>query len=121
VKQLISAKKTFEKKFLFPADGVGEFNLKIYVRSNGYLGLDHETDVKFKVQDRGERKKYEIHPEDLAIKKEPTFFEQLTQGVKGNEADSDEELEEEEKQTEAANQNNTRREHEIPRNKPKTE
>jgi len=89
--------KTFEKKFLFPADNAGEFSLKVFVRSNGYLGLDHDSEVRFKVVERGEKKKYEIHPDDLAIKKEPTFFEQLTMGAKPDANDSDEELEDDDK------------------------
>lgn len=89
--------KTFEKKFLFPADNPGEFSLKIFVRSNGYLGLDNDSEARFKVVERGEKKKYEIHPDDLAIKKEPTFFEQLTMGAKPDANDSDEELEDDDK------------------------
>jgi len=120
--------KTCEKKFLFPADNQGEFSLKIFVRSNGYLGLDFETEVRFKVQDRIQKKKYEIHPDDLKIKNEPTFFEQLTQGVKAEEDNSDEELEEEvpKKRPEAQAQAQAQpaaaeKEQEIPKGKVKAE
>jgi len=116
--------KTCEKKFLFPADNQGEFSLKIFVRSNGYLGLDYESEVRFRVQERIVKKKYEVHPDDLKIKNEPTFFEQLTQGVKAEEDNSDEELEEEvpKKKPEptAAPQTN-QKEQEIPKGKTKTE
>jgi len=116
--------KTCEKKFLFPADGVGEFALKVFVRSNGYLGLDYETFVRFKVQAHTEKKKYEVHPDDLAIKNEPTFFEQLTMGAKGKENDSDEELEEEEeeqKEKKTPGENSTRKEQDIPKGKKKVD
>lgn len=60
----------------------------------------------------------------MKIKNEPTFFEQLTQGVKAEEDNSDEELEEEvpkkKPETSAAPQTN-QKEQEIPKGKTKTE
>ena len=69
---------------------------------------------------------YEVHPDDLKIKNEPTFFEQLTQGVKAEEDNSDEELEEEEvpkkkSETTAAAPQANQKEQEIPKGKTKTE
>ena len=67
---------------------------------------------------------YEVHPDDLAIKNEPTFFEQLTMGAKGKENDSDEELEEEEeeqKEKKTPGENSTRKEQDIPKGKKKVD
>ncbi len=56
----------------------------------------------------------------MALKNEPTFFEQITMGAKGKENDSDEELEEEEVET-TKGTNKSSKEQEIPKQKPKTE
>lgn len=41
-------------------------------------------------------KEHYIHPDDAALDKEPSFMQQLMQGINPKENDSDEELEEEE-------------------------
>mmetsp|Transcript_13364 Transcript_13364/g.11446 ORF Transcript_13364/g.11446 Transcript_13364/m.11446 type:complete len:166 (-) Transcript_13364:329-826(-) len=89
-------KETFEKEFMIPAPEQGDFELKLFVKPNGYIGLDYEQDLKFKVLPREEGRKYQIHPEDEAIRNEPSLIQQLMSGAKGQDNDSDNELEEEE-------------------------
>ena len=53
-------KKTYEKTFQFRAEAPGESTFKLFVRPNGYLGLDYETEIKYTVLPKGEKKKVKL-------------------------------------------------------------
>lgn len=79
-------------KFQAPPTMIGNVVLNIHCFSDSYVGLNTKTELKFTVKKESEvRTMFKYHEED--IKREPTLFEQVLQGM--NEENSDDDLEEE--------------------------
>ena len=55
----------------------GKYNYMIYVKSSDYIGLDVECKVEINVRPDTEAPKFVAHPDDLALDKEPTLFQQV--------------------------------------------
>jgi len=97
-KSFTSYKKVVEEKFKFPANIQGEFTWKLFVKNDCYRELDQEFDVKFKIVNRVNREKPAYHPDDEALDRAPSFYNQMMTSMFKKENDSDEELEEDENQ-----------------------
>lgn len=78
-------------KFMAPPTGHYEFDL--FVKSNGYVGMDEKLSVTMDTLDNSQLPEYKVHPDDAELDDEPTLFEEILNAHV--EQDSDDEDEEE--------------------------
>lgn len=77
---------------------VGDIIMRVHCFSDSYIGFDKQTEVRFSIkQTSTSRVMYQYHEDD--VKRDPTLFEQVMQGL--NEENSDDDLEEEEETKES--------------------
>jgi len=74
---------------------VGKYSLDLFIKSDSYIGLDHQLKVQFEVKSASNLPKYEPHPEDVALDEDPTLFEQIMSGQTKDDTSSDEENDDE--------------------------
>lgn len=89
-----------EIKFMAPPKGTYHFDL--YVKSNGYVGIDQSHKVEMITLDSSALPEYKVHPDDAQLDDEPTLFEEMLNAH--IERDSDDEEEEEDSDKEEATQ-----------------
>ena len=65
-----------ELRFMAPPRA-GKYEMKLYICSDCYLGLDETLDISFDVHPAAELPEYAPHPEDVNLDNEPTLFEQV--------------------------------------------
>ena len=65
----------------------GSYVFDVYIKSSDYIGLDLKETVTMVVKPENEAPKFVVHPDDIALDKEPTLFQQIY-GNKGEESDS---------------------------------
>ena len=63
-------------RFLAPPQS-GEYQMDLHILSENYLGFDQKITLNFTVRPASELPEFKPHPEDLALKNEPTLFEQM--------------------------------------------
>ena len=85
-------------KFQVPPNLAGDLLLKVHCFSDSYIGFETGTELKFTIKASSEKREViQYHEDD--IKRDPTLFEQVMQGL--NEQNSDDDLEEEEETKES--------------------
>jgi translocation protein SEC63 len=62
-------------KFLAPPKGKYEFDL--FVKSNGYVGVDQKLKIEMETLDNTTLPEYKVHPDDAVLDDEPTLFEEM--------------------------------------------
>jgi translocation protein SEC63 len=89
-------------KFLAPPKGKYEFDL--FVKSNGYVGVDEKLAISMETLDNTTLPEYKVHPDDAVLDDEPTLFEEmLNQHIEPDSDDEDDDdSDEEEEEDEAA-------------------
>lgn len=90
--QFTGTEKEQEKviKFQAPPNMIGECKMRVHCFSDSYVGLDSVSEFSFTIKQESQtRSIFSYHEED--IKREPTLFEQVLQGM--NEENSDDDLE----------------------------
>jgi hypothetical protein len=90
--QFTGTEKEQEKviKFQAPPNMIGECKMRVHCFSDSYVGLDSVSELSFTIKQESQtRSIFSYHEED--IKREPTLFEQVLQGM--NEENSDDDLE----------------------------
>lgn len=81
--KIISAEKVtsnehvIEHNIKFLAPGEGQYEFDLFVKSNGYLGIDQKMKVTLDVKDNSTLPEYKIHPDDELLDDEPTLFEEM--------------------------------------------
>ena len=74
-------------KLMAPPPGCN--HLDLWVKSNGYVGVDQKIEIKLDCLDGSQLPEYVVHPDDAKLDYEPTLFEELVNGR--IEPDSDDE------------------------------
>jgi translocation protein SEC63 len=90
-------------KFLAPPKGKYEFDL--FVKSNGYVGVDEKLAISMETLDNTTLPEYKVHPDDAVLDDEPTLFEEmLNQHVEpdSDDEDDDDDSDDEQEEDEAA-------------------
>jgi translocation protein SEC63 len=99
IEKIPNPNRTFEHNIKFLAPRVGEYEFDLYVKSNAYVGLDHQQKVNLTTLDNSVLPEYKVHPDDAELDDEPTLFEEM---LRANiEQDSDDDDSEEEEETSA--------------------
>ena len=83
-----SAEVSVPLKFQAP-DKEGEYEWKVHIISENYVGMDEIKSVKFNVKPRTDLPEYEMHPEDKELDNEPSLFEQIMVANADDEDSSD--------------------------------
>eukprot|EP00523_Entomoneis_sp_CCMP467_P004026 CAMPEP_0168748074 /NCGR_PEP_ID=MMETSP0724-20121128/15988_1 /TAXON_ID=265536 /ORGANISM="Amphiprora sp., Strain CCMP467" /LENGTH=643 /DNA_ID=CAMNT_0008795891 /DNA_START=209 /DNA_END=2140 /DNA_ORIENTATION=+ len=78
---------THNIKMMAPPKGRYEFDL--VVKSNGYVGCDHQQRLAMETLDNAQLPEYKVHPEDAELDDEPTLFEQLLNDQVEDESDDE--------------------------------
>ena len=74
--QATSKEVVKEIRFLAPQQA-GEYQMDLHILSENYLGFDQKIPLNFTVRPASELPEFKPHEEDLALKNEPTLFEQM--------------------------------------------
>lgn len=74
-------KVSVEKMMIQAPSRAGTYVLDFFLKSDSYVGLDLQQQVKFSVISADDLPEYEVHPEDLELDDEPTLFEQVMSGA----------------------------------------
>jgi translocation protein SEC63 len=85
-------------KFMAPPEGHYEFDL--FVKSNGYVGMDQKTHVVMETLDNKALPAYKIHPDDAELDDEPTLFEEILNAHVEEDSDDEDEEDDDEKEAE---------------------
>lgn len=101
------------------ADQAYVFDWQIHARSDSYIGVDVEKELKFAVlpKRRPKSEMFQLHPDDEKALREQSFMKSLLDEANGKKEDSDNELEEPEK-IEEKPEEEAAEEEEIPLDKP---
>jgi translocation protein SEC63 len=78
---------THQIKFMAPAKGTYHFDL--FVKSNGYVGIDQQTKVEMITLDSSNLPVYKVHPDDAELDDEPTLFEEMLNAHIEQDSDDD--------------------------------
>lgn len=90
-----------EAKLPIPADSPGKKRFTVYVKSDCYRDFDLVQNVDFEILTGVHTEKkaeYFIHPDDKALLKKPSLWQQMTMGPQAQNDSEEEEEEEEEDQ-----------------------
>lgn len=119
-KRLVSDGSLLTHEWKDVAETPGNFKLKVIVRSDCYIGVDIEGEMRFSILNskREPGELFQLHPDDEKAAREATFMRSLIDDIKGNEENSDDEVEEPEGPAGDATKALEGAEEEIPEEKP---
>jgi len=98
IKKVSDADRVVKHKIKLLAPKQGEYEFDLFVKSNGYIGLDQKHTIKVKTLDPSSLPKYKIHPDDAQLDDEPTLFEEMLNANVEDDSDSDDDSDEEEEE-----------------------
>ena len=75
-------------KFMAPPKGTYHFDL--WVKSNGYVGIDQQQKLEMVTLDSSALPEYKVHPDDAELDDEPTLFEEILNAHIEEDSDDDE-------------------------------
>lgn len=79
----------------FMAPPVGHYEFDLFVKSNGYVGMDQKLPVTMDTLDNSTLPEYKVHPDDAELDDEPTLFEEILNAHVEQDSDDDDEDEDE--------------------------
>lgn len=89
IDKVTSPDKVVDHKIKFLAPRKGEYEFKLHVLSNAYIGFDHVESVQLKTHDASVLPEYKVHPDDAELDDEPTLFEEMMNANIEDDSDSD--------------------------------
>ena len=75
----------------FMAPPVGHYEFDLFVKSNGYVGMDQKLAVTMDTLDNSTLPEYKVHPDDAELDDEPTLFEEILNAHVEQDSDDEEE------------------------------
>mmetsp|Transcript_36450 Transcript_36450/g.46781 ORF Transcript_36450/g.46781 Transcript_36450/m.46781 type:complete len:615 (+) Transcript_36450:63-1907(+) len=96
LEKITSQEREVVQEVKFMVQQQGQYLYKLFLKSDCYIGLDQEHDVKFSVVSAATLPAYEPHPDDVELDNEPTLFEQVMAANVEEDTDSEDEDEDEE-------------------------
>ena len=99
-KKILNNDEIFNETFQTFARDSGRINLKIYIKSDSYLGCDLEQEFSYEIMKDKKKEEFVIHPDDEKALKEESLFKTMMNELQQENSDEEEEEEEGEKKVE---------------------
>ena len=92
IEKVTNPNRVVQHDIKFMAPPVGHYEFDLFVKSNGYVGMDQKVAVTMDTLDNSTLPEYKVHPDDAELDDEPTLFEELlNQQVEQDSDDEDDE------------------------------
>jgi translocation protein SEC63 len=77
IEKVANPNKVVVHKIKFLAPPMGKYEFDLFVKSNGYVGVDQKLKIEMETLDNSALPEYKIHPDDAVLDDEPTLFEEM--------------------------------------------